>query len=197
MISTRPSDLSTIPSQKSTQNNPGFSGYLVGPLDQTTPYTPKKAFINGSPMELVVYQYCEDVTIVLLLPLTPPLSLQFYSNVSHYLEDSLPALKSVLEGDWISLQSESKQDQRYIYHNATNKAYKTSIGTTKSALLPSSVISSLGDVHEQVSKSGVVEVNVKESDDCLVCGVREDGREFYNVVSKFEGGIGEVADGVV
>ncbi|KAJ3414879.1 Aromatic/aminoadipate aminotransferase 1 [Chytridiales sp. JEL 0842] len=198
-----------------------FSGFIVGPefadegrtssgsrgggvgeaavVDDR--YGAKKLYIGPKAIEhrVIVYQFQEDTTIVLLLPcdaVDDPLvaretesALQdpsLYVQLRMFLESRLGSVAHMLNDNWERYRKVMNElttlQYRYFYHNSMTLAFRTSLGVSKSTMVHEDLIQAINDLHEDFHKPSlkVTEVCMKTLNDLWILAKMAGGREFVS-----------------
>ncbi|TPX39679.1 hypothetical protein SeMB42_g06280 [Synchytrium endobioticum] len=180
-----------------------FTGFIVPALGETIAGTttsmsihPKKLYIgpDAEEMFLVVYQYRDDLTIVLFISSEHQTAVQdrgFYTALRTFFDSKLPTLASVIsDGCSRTTKSSEYTDQhyRYLYYNAANLAFKTSIGSYKTAAITPEIVQCMNELHEDFESPvlNLTETCVRSVSEFWIIGRKSQGREFYLVLSKPE-----------
>ncbi|KAJ3299182.1 vacuolar fusion protein ccz1 [Borealophlyctis nickersoniae] len=184
-----------------------FSGFLVGPSGTGTG-NPKKLYVgrDATEHEVLVYQFQDDCSLIMFMPngqsatshdAQRPRDKGFYAQLRSFLDDRLtPLSKELAEGYTRSKKAGEFTDThyRYVYYNAMNLAFKTSIGQHKSTAITEDIARCLGALHEEFESSncGLEEVCVKTGADVWIVGRRSENREFYIVLPKADASLTDV-----
>ncbi|TPX31230.1 hypothetical protein SmJEL517_g05369 [Synchytrium microbalum] len=201
------SDISSMLFSALTSRSSRFTGFIVpsfNPSEISVPVHPKKLFIgrDAEEMFVVLYQNQDELTIALFISTaeshsqTVPPSVQardrtFYTALSAFLESRCPHLSSVISDGFSRTRKISEytdQHYRYLYYNAANLAFKTSIGTSKSAMVTPEIAQCLNEIHEDFESTALnlTETSVRSVAEFWILARKSEGREFYLVLPKAE-----------